>query len=280
MEKSMKIAWYSKLESYLAANNDLIYIGNHESMSQEFKTMMMNEFAMTDLGNVRPIFGLTDPNWVQGQDQINLDQCQISLKLEERSESISGQPKRTHTSIKLLKTDQGVKVDSTLFKQLVGSFMYLTTKRPDIAHFVSLISRFMENPKDKHFLAAKRILRYLQGIQNLRIFYKAGGNEELLAYTDSDYAGDLDDRKSTSGYAFMLGGGVISWASKKLIVISLFTTEAEFKILEHLDYCQNGATVMFCDNASTIKLFKNPVLHGRNLCNNGVIQLNYYSTGE
>ncbi|MCI38585.1 copia-type polyprotein [Trifolium medium] len=73
----------------------------------------------------------------------------------------------------------------------------------------------MEDPKESHFVAAKRILRYLQGTQNLGIFYKAGGNEELIAYTDSDYAGDLNDRKSTSGYAFLLGGGVISWVSKK-----------------------------------------------------------------
>ncbi|RDY10937.1 hypothetical protein CR513_04463, partial [Mucuna pruriens] len=208
--------------------------------------------------------------------------------------------------MKLLKTDQGAEVDSTLFKQLVRSLMYLTATRPDITHSVSLISCFMEHLKDKHFLAANHILRYLQGTQNLGIFYKDGGNEELFAYTDSDYAGDFDDRKSTSGYAFMLGGGVLSWASKKQPVVSLFTTEAEFtaatlcayqcvwlrRILEHLDYCHKGAIVMFCDNASTIKLTKNSVFHGRNklidvrfyflrdLCNDGIIQLNYCSTRE
>lgn len=207
---------------------------------------------------------------------------------------------------KLLKADKGAEVDSTLFKQLVGSHMYLTATRPDIAHSVSLISRFMEHPKENHFLVAKRILRYLQGTQNLEIFYKAGGNEELFAYTDSDYAGDLEDRKSTSGYAFLLGGGVISWISKKQPVVSLSTTEAEFiaaalcacqcvwlrRILEHLNHCQKGATVMFCDNVSTIKLSKNPVLHGRSkhidvrfhflrdLCNDGVIELNYCSTRD
>ncbi|RDX85713.1 hypothetical protein CR513_33058, partial [Mucuna pruriens] len=102
--------------------------------------------------------------------------------------------------------------EDVYLEQPLGSLMYLTTTRPNIAHSVSLINRFMDHPKDKHFLVAKRILRYLQGTQNLRIFYKAGGNEELLAYTDSDYTGDLDDRKSTSSYAFLLGGGVISWA--------------------------------------------------------------------
>lgn len=206
---------------------------------------------------------------------------------------------------RLLNVDKGAEVDSTLFKQLVGSLMYLTATRPDIAHSVSLISRFMEHPKENHFLAAKRILRYLKGTQNLGIFYKAGGNEELFAYTDSDYAGGLEDRKSTSGNAFLLGGGVISWISKKQPVVSLSTTEAEFitaalcacqcvwlrRILEHLNHCQEGATVMFCDNVSTIKLSKNPVLHGRSkhivrfhflrdLCNDGVIELNCCSTRD
>ena len=78
-------------------------------------------------------------------------------------------------------------------------------------------------------MAVKHILRYLQGTPNLGIFYKAGrGNEELISYTDSDYAWDLEDRKSTSGYVFMSGGGVISWASKKQLMVSLSTTEAEF----------------------------------------------------
>lgn len=206
----------------------------------------------------------------------------------------------------LLKEDKGVKVDTTLFKQLVGSLMYLTATRPDIAYSVSLISCFMEELKESHYLVAKRILRYLQDTQNLGIFYKAGGNEELIAYTDSDYAGDLDDRKSTSGYVFLLGGGVISWVSKKQPVVSLSTTEAEFiaaalcacqcvwlrRILEHLSHCQEEATVVFCDNVSTIKLSKNSVLHGRskhidvrfhflrNLCNDGVIELNYCNTRD
>ena len=205
---------------------------------------------------------------------------------------------------KLLKMEKGVEADSTLFKQLVGSLMYLGATRPDIAHSVSLISRFMEHPKESHLLAAKRILRYLQGTQSLGIFYKVGGNDELLAYTDSDYAGGLDDRKSTSGYAFLLGGGVVSWMSKKQPVVSLSTTEAEFiatalcacqcvwvrRVLEHLDHRQAGATVVFCDNVSTIKLSKNPILHGRSkhidvrfhflrdLCNDGVIELNYCDT--
>jgi hypothetical protein len=91
--------------------------------------------------------------------------------------------------------------------------MYLTVTRPDLMFGVSLISRFMARPTMAHWLAAKRILRYLKGTINLGMFYrKQENNLKLVAFTDSDYAGDLDDRRSTSGFVFKLGAGAISWA--------------------------------------------------------------------
>jgi hypothetical protein len=98
-----------------------------------------------------------------------------------------------------------------------------------------------------------------------------------MGFTDSDYAGDQDDRKSTSGYVFMLGTGAVSWSSKKQPIVTLSTTEAEFvaatscacqaiwlrRILEEIQFKQQGATSIYCDNSSTIKLSRNPVLHGR-----------------
>jgi hypothetical protein len=100
---------------------------------------------------------------------------------------------------------------------------------------------------------------------------------ELLAYTDNDYAGDLEDRKSTSGLLFMLSSRAVSWSSKKQPVVTLSTTEAEFiaaafcacqvvwlrRMLEKLDHASAGTTIIYCDNNSTIKLSKNPVMHGR-----------------
>jgi hypothetical protein len=106
--------------------------------------------------------------------------------------------------------------------------MYLTATRPDLMYVVCLISRFMANPTEIHLQAAKRVFRYLKGTVNLGIFYQKEGNRELLAYTDSDYAGDVDDRKSTSGYVFLLSEGAVSWSSKKQPVVTLSTTEAEF----------------------------------------------------
>ena len=97
-----------------------------------------------------------------------------------------------------------------MYKQLVGSLMYLTTTRSDLMYAVSLISRFMTSPTELHLQATKRVLRYLKGTVDLGVFYQKEGNGGLMAYTDSDYEGNVDDRKNTSGYVFLLSEGVVS----------------------------------------------------------------------
>ncbi|XP_075664017.1 secreted RxLR effector protein 161-like [Castanea sativa] len=208
--------------------------------------------------------------------------------------------------MKLSKDDGGKKVDNTLYKQIVGSLMYLTATRLDIMYVVSVFSKYIECPTEIHLLPAKRILRYLQGTKEFGLFLKKGEKSDLFGFTDSDYAGDSDDRKSTFGYVFMLGTGAVSWSSKKQPIVTLSTTEAEFvaaiacacqaiwlkKILEELKFKEDGPTLIYCDNSSTIKLSKNPVLHGRSkhidvkyhflrdLTNDGVINLVYYRSED
>lgn len=97
------------------------------------------------------------------------------------------------------KDKDGTPMDETYFKQLVGSLMYLPAKRPDMMFVTNLVSRYMAKPTNLYLQIAKRALRYLKGTISYGIFYKKNGNGELLAYTDSDYAGDVEDRKSTSG---------------------------------------------------------------------------------
>ena len=100
--------------------------------------------------------------------------------------------------------------------------------RPDIVYPASLVSRFMHDPSKLHYAAAKRILRYLQGTRKLGIKYVKEQENKLVGYTDSDWAGSIDDRKSTSGYVFCLGSKIISWASKKQKTVSLSSAEAEY----------------------------------------------------
>lgn len=197
-------------------------------------------------------------------------------------------------------------MDETYFKQIVGSLMYLTATRPDLMFIVSLISRYMGKPTELHFQAVKRVLRYLNGTTNFEIFYKKGGSKSLIGYTDSDYAGDVEDRKSTSGYVFMLGSRAISWSSKKQPIVTLSTIEAEFvadascasqaiwmkRIFEKWSQLQSGCTTIFCDNSSTLNLSRNPIMHGqskhidvhfhflRDLTKEGTVELVFCGTQE
>ena len=109
--------------------------------------------------------------------------------------------------LKLSKNDEGVIVDENLYRSLVGSLRYLTCTRPDIAFAVGVISRFMEKPKFTHWKAAKRILRYVKGTTDLGLLYPRDTNNcvKLAGYSDSDWCGDSDDRRSTTGFVFYLG---------------------------------------------------------------------------
>jgi hypothetical protein len=115
-----------------------------------------------------------------------------------------------------------------MFKRLVGSLMYMTTTRPDIMYSVSLISRFMESPQNSHWQVGKRILRYIAGTTGYGILYSKANNFGLIGYTDSDFAGSIDDRKSTFRYIFHLGSGAVSWASKKQPIVTISSAEAEY----------------------------------------------------
>ena len=237
---------------------------------------MMFEFDMIDLGKMRYFLGI---EVMQRSNDIFISQKKYTQEVLERFNM--DKCNLVHNPMvprfKLTKNGDGVRIDSSFYKKIVGNLMYLTTTRLDVMFVVSLISRFMDCPIKLHFQSAKRILRYLKGTIDFGVLYEKGGNEELIAYTYSDYARDLDDRKNTLGYVFMLSSGVMSWSSKKQHVVSLSTTEAEFivttscacqaiwlrRILEGLNHAQHDSTIVYCDNSSTIKLSKNPVMHGR-----------------
>ena len=119
-----------------------------------------------------------------------------------------------------------------MYQAVIGSLLYVSTKtRPDIAYAVISVTRFSAKPTREHWTAVKRILRYLKGTSNLGLLYRQDTPAEITGYSDADWAGDVGDRKSTSGYVFLLGGAAISWKSSKQTCMALSTAEAEYVAL-------------------------------------------------
>lgn len=122
-------------------------------------------------------------------------------------------------------------VDVTFYRQLVGSLIYLTTTRTDLAYTVSVLRQFMSNPLESHCNAAKSVLRYLQGTVDYGIIYTNSSDVILARFEDLDGAGNVDDHRSIIGYEFSLGSGVITWSRKKQNTISLSLAEAKYQAM-------------------------------------------------
>eukprot|EP00253_Pinus_taeda_P029287 PITA_29287 len=175
--------------------DDLILTSSDPNLINHVKSSLRKKFEMTDLGHLHYFLGL-----------------QVLQSMEVWSQAFN---------------QFSPEVDATLYHQLVGKLLYLTHTRLDLSFVVGLIARFMQNSHESHWKAAKRILRYVQGTIQFGIHYSAEASPLLVGFTDSDWAGDPGDRKSTVGYVFTLGSGPITWACKKKSAISLSSREAQ-----------------------------------------------------
>jgi hypothetical protein len=197
-------------------------------------------------------------------------------------------------------------VDPTMYRQLIGSLMYMIHTRPDICYAVIAMSQFMTEPRQRHWVATKHILRYLRGTITYGLRYTSSGGLFLHGYADVDWAGSPVDRKSTSRYCFSLGSAMISWSSRKQGSIAQSTTEVEYiaasdaskeavwlrKLVSGLFGDKLETTVVHCDNQSCIKLTENPVFHDRSkhidmryhyirdLVQRKTVKLQYIATSE
>ena len=255
--------------------DDLIFTGNDAKMIEEFKKVMTREFEMTDIGLMSYYLGIEVK---QEKEGIFISQESYAKEVLKKFKMNECQPVSTpvECGTKLSKHEEGETVDPTYFKSLVGSLRYLTCTRPDILFGVGLISRYMETPTTTHLKAARRILRYVKGTIDYGLFYSVSNSFKLVGYSDSDWGGDLDDRKSTSGFVFYMGDVAFTWSSKKQPIVTLSTCEAEYvattncvchaiwlkNLLKELNIPED--TVEICvDNKSAIALAKNPVFHDR-----------------
>ncbi|UYV68298.1 hypothetical protein LAZ67_5003753 [Cordylochernes scorpioides] len=168
--------------------------------------------------------------------------------------------------------EQKEKMPKFPFREAVGSLMFAScVSRPDITYAVSQVSKFLEYPGPAHCTTVKNIFRYLKGTPHMGILFT--GQDQLVGYSDSDFARDVDSRKSTTGYAFMMNGGTVSWASQRQPIIALSTTESEYiaaceliwirRLLQGIGCDITKETELYIDNQAALKLVETPVFHKR-----------------
>ena len=262
--------------------DDIVIAGKSEKQVKEFKRALGDRFDVKDLGKLHYFLGI---RIVQDDNtgEVWIGQPAYTNKLLEKfgMEDAKSVATPCDANNKLVKVEDGEeRIGQGIYQSAVGSLMYLATgTRPDIIFAVCNVAKFCSDPTKRHWTAVKRILRYLKGTSDLGLLYVRGDGHNCFGYSDSDWAGDVGDRRSTSGYIFMLSGAGISWQSRKQTSVALSSAEAEYvalssavqeaiwlkRLIVELDKetGQTEATVIYEDNQAAISLAKNPQYHGR-----------------
>jgi hypothetical protein len=258
--------------------DDLMITGSCQGSIKQFKAEMSKVFSMSDLGLLRYYLGI---EVLQSSRGISLCQAAYAGKILERSGMADCNPCQApmECRLKLSKESKEPVVDKTLYRSIVGSLRYLVNTRPDLSFAVGYVSRFLDEPHEDHLSAVKHILRYVAGTRSFGLWFEKEKKEEavLVGFSDSDYAGDIDKRKSTSGIIFFLAGRPITWQSMKQKVVAQSSCEAEYiaaanatcqalwltRVLAEVQCLEPGVPVLKVDNKSSIALIRNPVLTGQ-----------------
>jgi hypothetical protein len=205
--------------------DDLLITGELLTEVEEFNGEMKKLFRMSNLGPLSYYLGIEVK---QGRRGIELRQSAYANKLLDKVDMGRCNTCATPMEVrpKLSKNGTSPTVDATLYRSLIGSLRYLLHTRPELSFGVRYLSHFMEKPRLEHMAGMKQVLRYIQGTNDHGLFYtKDGGKLTLLGFSDSDMAGDVDGRKSTTGVIFFLGGNPVTWLSQKQRVAALSSCE-------------------------------------------------------
>jgi hypothetical protein len=263
--------------------DDMLVIGPNKDRVQELKAQLAREFDMKDLGPANKILGM-QIHRDRSKRKIWLSQKNYLKKILRRFNMQDCKPISTplpvnfklSSSMSPSNEAERMEMSRVPYASAVGSLMFaMICTRPDIAQAVGAASRYMANPGREHWNTIKRILRYIKGTSDVALCY--GGSEfTVRGYVDSDFAGDLEKRKSTTGYVFIIAGGAVSWVSKLQTVVALSTTEAEYmaatqackeaiwmkKLMEELGHKQENI-LLYCDSQSALHIARNPAFHSR-----------------
>jgi hypothetical protein len=276
-DSSLFIYQNGKQAAYLLVYvDDIILTASTTTILHHVVDQLRQAFAIKDLGELHFFLGVQVRRDSAG---FHLNQAQYTEDILERAGMANCKPATTPVEVKpkLSGNDGAAATDGTFYRSITGALQYLTLSRPDIAYGVNQACLHMHAPQDVHWNLVKRILRYLRGTITHGITISATPSTTLKAYSDADWAGCPDTRRSTSGYCIFLGDSLVSWSSKRQTTTSRSSAEAEYRavanaaaeccwlhnLLQELHVVVDKATVIYCDNVSAVYLSENPVHHRR-----------------
>ncbi|KAD6454826.1 hypothetical protein E3N88_09532 [Mikania micrantha] len=256
--------------------DDIILTGNNNQAMDQVVHSLGQTFAIQDMGQLSFFLGI---EVIRAGADLILSQHKYISDLLTRANLSNAKPvvSPCTTTTTLCLGDSPLFSDPVKYRQIVGALQYVTLTRPDITYAVNKVCQFMHSPTENHWSAVKRILRYLLGSSGDGLRISRHSANDLHAYTDADWAGSPDDRRSTGGYAIYLGTNLVSWSARKQKTVSRSSTESEYKamadtvaeltwletLLKELQVSIRNAPTLWCDNLGATYLSANPVFHAR-----------------
>ena len=259
--------------------DDILVTGSSSHLVHKLINQLHHKFALKKLGKPEYFLGLevhyqTNGSLILTQTKYIRD---LLSRVNMHTANGVGAPMLSHCKPSKYGTD--FMEEPLLYRSVVGALQYITLTRPDIAYSVNKVCQFMASPLHNHWSLVKRILRYLSGTVRMGLILSPATPNQplsLRAYSDSDWANDPDDRRSTSGTCIFIGPNLISWSSKKQSLVAKSSAEAEYRALAHTTsevlwlqslltelQIQYFSPTLLCDNLSVVLLSHNPVLHAR-----------------
>jgi hypothetical protein len=256
--------------------DDIILAASSDTLRSSIMAQLRFEFAMKDLGPLSYFLGVY---FTRHSEVIFFSQKKYAEEIIERAGMSSCKPSSTPVdkNAKLSGSSGNPYHDPTEYRRLAGALQYLTFTRSDISYAVQQVCLFMYDPKTQHMSALKCIIRYIHGTIDFGLHLYPSSVDKLISYTDADWAGCPDTRRSTSGYCVYLGDNLISWSAKRQHTLSRSSAKAEYRGVANvvsescwsrnllLELCcpVTKATLVYCDNISAVYLSDNPVQHQR-----------------
>ncbi|XP_071708848.1 uncharacterized mitochondrial protein AtMg00810-like [Rutidosis leptorrhynchoides] len=256
--------------------DDIILVTSSHALRCKLLHLLGNDFAMKDLGPLNSFLGISVSRSSQG---LFLAQEAYAKDIIERAGMLFSNPCATpFDTLGKQSSKLGTPYSKpTLYRSLAGALQYLTFTCPDISYAVQQICLHMHAPYTSHVHALKHVIRYIQGTVSMGLHITPSSSRDLVAFTDADWAGCPDTRRSTSGYCVYLGDNLLSWSSKRQPIVSRSSAEAEYRgvanvvaevcwlrnLLMELHCPLHKSTLVYCDNVSAIYLSGNPIQHQR-----------------